>query len=129
MSRPSNVTAEDIQAWEALRLEWEEDHVADPGAMLVTAALFPNWKPCDQKELFYAGEWLSRELAVVGITGEADSEICQSFGQKCFFSDDPWVTAQECLDQAKTGNWDKPGEELARRLFDEKAPALLAKIR
>lgn len=127
MPRPSNVTEEDIQAWEVLRLEYEAENPIDPGAMLVTASLFPNWKPCDPTELFYAGEWLSRELAVIGITGEADSEICQSFGQKCFFSDDPWVTAQECLDQAKTGQWDKPGQELAERLFVEKSPALFKK--
>jgi hypothetical protein len=36
-------------------------------------------------------------------------------------SQDPWVIAQE----AKTGQWDKPGEELAKRLCDEKMPAML----
>jgi hypothetical protein len=66
MPRPANITEEDLQEWEASRLEYEKER-GDPGPMLLTMALIPSWKPCDPKELFYSGEWLGREIRAIGL--------------------------------------------------------------
>lgn len=118
MNPPDFISEEQLAVWEESRPQ--DNPKLDPGAVLMLATMGLQPKSDEfHKQMYYAGCWLGGVVADDGADENVESMVCQAFGQKAFFSDDPWKVAQECLDQYRTGNWDRPGLELADRLCKE----------
>jgi hypothetical protein len=71
------------------------------------------------EEFYLAGCWLYGELLRAGATiGEAN-DLGFAAGQHSAFKTDPWPVFEGALDKWKRGCPDRPGPELANRLFRE----------
>jgi hypothetical protein len=109
--RPANVTDEDIREWE----EDRQDHLKEESRNGGFASFIPV-----PPDVWYAGCWLGRELEAAGCPDELRSDITAACGQRQAYSNDPWQTAVDTLENYKKGVWESPGPDLALQLIHEK---------
>ena len=120
-SRPK-ISQDDLREWRKTFKEGhnpQEKQQADFGRR-VLRILFPAAPAPDPFEVFVAGEWLWREL---GEAGERDDDIREQIsfanGQKIAADADAdvWGVTLHTMAEWRRGRWDRPGIELADRLF------------
>ncbi len=75
-------------------------------------------KPGFLREVFKAGEWLSDRLREAGEGEQSINDLCYAHGQRTFGGKDPWIVAEASLQRFLNGQRDKPGIELAEKLFN-----------
>ena len=108
MNRPVDVTEEDIKQWEVerqafIRNEANESILREPPA-----------------EIWYAGNWLLRQLEALNCTKELADEIAFAAGQRQAYAKDYWQTVIEVVENYKKGQWESPGAGLAEKLIKER---------
>ncbi len=102
---PDNITSEKIAQWEKKRLKFMAKNE------------FPISIP---EDVFYSGQWLGEELAVLGCPDDLIEKICFAVGQRCSPNEDNWSLAVKALENYKQGHWEEPGSELAAKIIKER---------
>jgi hypothetical protein len=114
MSRPVEITEEDIKRWD---LSIEKDPLTS--SLLIIAP--------ELKEMMRSSIWLAEQLDKLGATKDEIRDIQFSFGQKSVYVPldklssykQFWDLAQKILEDYKKGIIDAPGEKLAQELIIE----------
>jgi hypothetical protein len=105
--RPSDITQDDIDSWEAERQEYI---ACEAGQML-------REPPA---EVWYTGCWLKEQLLALGCQEKTIESICFAAGQRQAMFNDYWKIAKDALENYKKGIVEKPGANLADALMREK---------
>ena len=108
-TRPADISPSELRDWRNEFLESEEV----PAYVREDAHLSKYFE-----ELWIAGNWLGRELRVLGLTEEQIKNAGFVAGQRCHMRD-PWAAHKEVLRNCKEGKFEEPGFDLADKIVQE----------